>query len=233
MLRRSGCWNWRHTAGVLVWHMTLEGQNKQLIRARNTWLAINEFNQLASKAGSEVITTAKTLRFRFSPKFQRFQQGDNGGWRGCGECHCPLIFILGYWAISEFVFKSSSVSGLGPPPPPGPTPFLVYLLTILAVIGAFLFGYDCGVVAGAVVIIKNVWFDVDDLWQSLIISVTVAAAAVFSLVAAPANEKFGRKKVILAASVLFVIGAVICGAAPNKEVLLVGRIVIGMGIGET
>ena len=37
--------------------------------------------------------------------------------------------------------------------------------------------------------------------------------------------------VVLAASVIFTVGAIVMGVATSKEVLLVGRIVVGMGIG--
>jgi SP family myo-inositol transporter-like MFS transporter 13 len=43
---------------------------------------------------------------------------------------------------------------------------------------------------------------------------------------------FGRKPVILLASLVFTAGSVIMGLANQKEVLLVGRIVVGVGIGK-
>ena len=53
----------------------------------------------------------------------------------------------------------------------------------------------------------------------------------FALIGGPACERLGRKPVILAASVIFTVGAIVMGVATSKEVLLVGRIVVGMGIG--
>ena len=46
-------------------------------------------------------------------------------------------------------------------------------------------------------------------------------------------SRWGRKKAIICAAVVFTVGAIVMGAAPNKEVLLVGRIVLGMGIGNS
>ena len=43
--------------------------------------------------------------------------------------------------------------------------------------------------------------------------------------------RLGRKPAIIIAAVVFTAGAVTMGAAGNKEVLLVGRIILGMGIG--
>ncbi len=45
---------------------------------------------------------------------------------------------------------------LGPPPdPPKKLPGIVVLLTIMAVMGGFLFGYDMGVVSGAMLIVQG------------------------------------------------------------------------------
>lgn len=46
-------------------------------------------------------------------------------------------------------------------------------------------------------------------------------------------DRFGRRPVILCASVVFLVGAIVMGAAPEKVTLLVGRIIVGIGIGRT
>ena len=59
----------------------------------------------------------------------------------------------------------------------------------------------------------------------------LGSAWLFALIGGPATEYFGRKPVILAASVVFMVGAIVMGIAENKEVLLVGRLQVGAGIG--
>jgi MFS family permease len=59
------------------------------------------------------------------------------------------------------------------------------------------------------------------------ISLQVAAAWLFSLIAGPFCEHFGRKPTILLASVVFAVGSIVMGIASSKEVLLVGRIIVG------
>ena len=107
----------------------------------------------------------------------------------------------------------------------------VFLLTSLAAIGGLLFGYDTGVVSGALLLLKYD-FNLSSTWQELIVSVTVGGAAIFSLVAGSVTERWGRKPPVLVASVLFIIGSVLLGAAANVGTLMVGRILVGMGIGE-
>jgi len=120
----------------------------------------------------------------------------------------------------------------------GRHPALLYLSIALSAVGGFLFGYDTGVIAGAMPLIERdveFWGEKDSdeatLWLSLITSMTVAFAFIFSFVGGWVTERFGRKPAILVASVVFTIGSVVMAASPNKEVLLVGRIVVGMGIG--
>ena len=107
----------------------------------------------------------------------------------------------------------------------------VYFLSCFATLGGLLFGYDTGIVSGAMLLIKP-FFDLNTIWTEIIVSGTIGAAALFSLVAGFTTDYFGRKKTIMAASIVFTAGAILMGAAPTKEILLVGRIVVGMGIGE-
>lgn len=114
----------------------------------------------------------------------------------------------------------------------GPTtPSFVYMLAFFSALGGFLFGYDTGVVSGAMLPLKKE-MNLNNLWQELLVSSTVGAAAVSSLSGGYLNGRLGRRICILIASFIFSIGGVILGLAPNKEVLLVGRVTVGLGIGE-
>ena len=62
-----------------------------------------------------------------------------------------------------------------------PLPAFVYALTSLSAVGGFLFGYDTGVISGAMLLLKDS-FHLNPVWQELVVSVTIAAAAVFAIV---------------------------------------------------
>ena len=124
-------------------------------------------------------------------------------------------------------------------------PPLLYLSIFLSAIGGFLFGYDTGVIAGAMPLVEDTkdFFPADkskilgafenialasfsgksDQWVALITAITVGLAFVFSFVGGFLTNRFGRRPAILFASLVFTVGAITMGASPNKEVLLVGR----------
>ncbi|KAM7295286.1 proton myo-inositol cotransporter [Ixodes scapularis] len=107
---------------------------------------------------------------------------------------------------------------------------LLLCTTALSAVGGFLFGYDTGVVSGAMIQLRS-HFQLNYLWQELVVSITIAGAWAFAIVAGVATDVFGRKPVILAASLVFTIGAVLMGVAFNKGMLLGGRLIVGAGIG--
>ena len=111
------------------------------------------------------------------------------------------------------------------------TPFYVYFLTAFAAIGGFLFGYDTGVISGAMILIKEE-FGLSSFWQELIVSVTIGAAILGALLGGFLNQRLGRKPLLGASAMVFTVGAVVMGVAHSREILLIGRLTVGFGIGK-
>uniref|UniRef100_A0A8D0AXH8 Proton myo-inositol cotransporter n=1 Tax=Salvator merianae TaxID=96440 RepID=A0A8D0AXH8_SALMN len=112
------------------------------------------------------------------------------------------------------------------------TPGFVYVLSLFSALGGFLFGYDTGVVSGALLLLKKE-LNLDAFWQELLVSSTVGAAALSALAGGALNGWCGRRACILLASFIFTAGAALLAFAGDKETLLGGRIVVGLGIGVT
>ena len=108
----------------------------------------------------------------------------------------------------------------------------MYVLTFFAALGGFLFGYDTGVISGALLPITRI-FHLNDLWKEVIVSSTVGAAIFGAVSGGWFNDKFGRKLVLITSSVIFVAGAVLMAVASNKELLMIGRLVVGVAIGNS
>ena len=108
--------------------------------------------------------------------------------------------------------------------------FFIYVVSLLSAVGGFVFGYDTGVVSGAMVFIKD-QYKLDSVWQELIVSATIFTAWIFSMIAGYVTDKWGRKPVILFASLVFTVGSVLLGLSWSKWVLLCGRLIVGAAIG--
>jgi SP family myo-inositol transporter-like MFS transporter 13 len=109
--------------------------------------------------------------------------------------------------------------------------FFLYYFTILSCIGGFLFGYDTGVISGALILISDE-FDLTNTQKELVVSMTVAGALVGAIFAGSFSDSFGRKMVVMVSSLLFVAGSIVLSVfAFGYTWLLVGRFVVGLGVG--
>ncbi|KAE8673862.1 Inositol transporter 1 [Hibiscus syriacus] len=106
-------------------------------------------------------------------------------------------------------------------------------LTVIAGIGGLLFGYDTGVISGALLYIKD---DFEVVNQSSFLQETIVSMALVGAIIGAAsggwiNDAYGRKKATLLADVVFTAGAVVMAAAPDPYVLILGRFFVGLGVG--
>ncbi|CAK7350180.1 unnamed protein product [Dovyalis caffra] len=109
----------------------------------------------------------------------------------------------------------------------------VLRLAFSAGIGGLLFGYDTGVISGALLYIRDDFKSVDreTVLQESIVSMAVAGAIIGAAIGGWANDRYGRRSAILIADFLFFIGAVIMASAPSPAPLIVGRVFVGLGVG--
>ncbi|KAF7008516.1 hypothetical protein CFC21_023260 [Triticum aestivum] len=109
----------------------------------------------------------------------------------------------------------------------------VLRLAFSAGIGGLLFGYDTGVISGALLYIRDDFRSVDkNTWlQEMIVSMAVAGAIIGAAVGGWANDRFGRRTSILVADLLFFAGAVVMASATGPVQLVVGRVLVGLGVG--
>src|SRR5215210_2451958 len=109
----------------------------------------------------------------------------------------------------------------------GSTKWLVYLFGAL---GGLLFGYDTGVISGAILFI-NEELGLTPFLEGLVVASILLGAAVGAGSAGPLSDKLGRRNLILIAGVLFAVGALGAALAPNVGVLVFFRVVLGLAVG--
>ena len=106
----------------------------------------------------------------------------------------------------------------------------VGLAVTVAAAGGLLFGYDTGVISGALLFIKPE-FGLEELGEQVVVAALLAGALVGALAGGATSDALGRKKTLLGVSVVFLLGALLSALAPNVTTLVVARIVLGLSIG--
>ena len=106
----------------------------------------------------------------------------------------------------------------------------VLLVASVAALGGLLFGYDTGVISGAILFITKD-FALETRLQAFTISVVLIGCMAGAAVAGGVADRIGRRRTLLAAGLIFLAGAIVSALTPNETVLLVGRLIVGIGIG--
>lgn len=118
-----------------------------------------------------------------------------------------------------------------PPPLTGQsmTPWLLVAMAVIIFAGA-LFGYDQGVISGALDGIKKS-FVLTPLLVEVVTSWVTLGAMFGALAGGELADRFGRRNAILFSGVLFTLGAAVQAFAPVTAVLVCGRLIVGAAVG--
>lgn len=117
-----------------------------------------------------------------------------------------------------------------PPDTRGPHSKRLGVIAVVATFGGLLFGYDTGVINGA---LSPMTADLGltPLTEGLVVSILVIGAAFGALVGGPLSDRHGRRRNIQLLALIFMIGTIGCAAAPSWEVLALFRFVLGLAVG--
>ena len=103
----------------------------------------------------------------------------------------------------------------------------VYLFGAL---GGLLFGYDTGVISGAILYITPE-FGLTPFLEGAVVAGLLLGAMVGAAVAGRLSDRLGRRMLILIAAVIFTVGALGAALAPSAGVLIAFRILLGVAVG--
>jgi sugar porter (SP) family MFS transporter len=107
----------------------------------------------------------------------------------------------------------------------------VVIASGITALGGLLFGYDTGVVSGALLFLKNDFGGLSSFQQELVTSLLLVGAAVGALFAGRIADRVGRRLTVLGTALIFIVGVLLAAFTPTFPVLLVARIVIGLAVG--
>jgi sugar porter (SP) family MFS transporter len=106
----------------------------------------------------------------------------------------------------------------------------VVMTAAIAGLGGLLFGYDTGVIAGALLFITPE-FHLGSFEAGLVVAAVPIGAVGGAIFAGRLSDRYGRRLMILISAVVFAIGAVFSAAAPEADWLVIARLVVGAAIG--
>ena len=106
----------------------------------------------------------------------------------------------------------------------------VAIIACTAALGGLLFGYDTGVISGALLFLRAA-FHLSPIMAGVVTSIALGGAAIGAAVAGRLADRYGRRPVLLATAIVFALGALVSAAATDLATLLAGRLVVGVGIG--
>ena len=106
----------------------------------------------------------------------------------------------------------------------------VYVAVGVAAIGGLLFGYDTGVVSGAILFVKT-QFSLSSTMEEIVVSAVLVGAVIGAIIGGTLTDRFGRRKLIILAGIIFTASAIGTAVAPTVTWLIFARVVSGLAIG--
>lgn len=106
----------------------------------------------------------------------------------------------------------------------------VIIVAVITAIGGLLFGYDTGVISGAILFIREA-FALSSTAQEIVVSSVLIGAVIGASISGVLADKYGRRIMIIIASIIFGAGAIFTALTPEVYSLIAGRIGVGIAIG--
>lgn len=104
-------------------------------------------------------------------------------------------------------------------------------LTVISTLGGLLFGYDTGVISGAL-LYMNDSFQMSAVEEATVVSALLfPGAALGALAGGRMADRLGRRGSLLVCALLFLLGAIGCAIAPTVGFMVAARVLLGLGVG--
>jgi sugar porter (SP) family MFS transporter len=108
----------------------------------------------------------------------------------------------------------------------------VVLISLIVALGGFLMGFDASVISGVVKFIEPE-FGLTKIELGWAVSSLTLTATLAMMISGPLSDRFGRKKLLSIAAVLYAISAIASALAPSFIFLVIARMIGGFGVGAS
>src|SRR5690348_10501973 len=107
---------------------------------------------------------------------------------------------------------------------------LVWMAAAVSAISALLYGYDTGIISGALLQISR-QFHTSSAMEQVIAASILLGAVIGALTGSQLSERWGRRRTILLLACVFAVGALAASLSPTTWTLALSRIVLGFAVG--
>jgi sugar porter (SP) family MFS transporter len=102
----------------------------------------------------------------------------------------------------------------------------------IAAMGGFLFGFETAVISGAEKTIQQLW-SLNSFWQGFTVASSLIGTVLGSLITGRPAQKYGRKKVLTAIAIMYVLSAIGCAFSTNWLLFILFRFTGGVAVGAS
>lgn len=109
-------------------------------------------------------------------------------------------------------------------------PFNLYMIAACSALSGLLFGYDAGIISGALLFIKQT-FPITSSEEGWLVAMVPLGALISSIVSGKISDLIGRKKTLFLTAIFFIVGSLFCAIAQSVVWVVMGRLILGIAIG--
>ena len=111
-------------------------------------------------------------------------------------------------------------------------PATAFRSAIVAALGGFLFGFDTAVISGVEKSIQTLW-SLDDFAHGFTVAAALMGTVIGALIAGRPAEKYGRKKILQAIGILYLVTSLVTALTPAWSLFVMFRFLGGIGVGAS
>jgi sugar porter (SP) family MFS transporter len=108
----------------------------------------------------------------------------------------------------------------------------IWRVALIAALGGILYGYDMGIIAAALIFVRES-FHISTRMQEVVVSIVLIGAMLGAVIGGGVADRIGRRATLLWGGGLFVLGSVLAPLSPDVLTLIAARALLGLAIGFT